>query len=46
MFTKVSRPVLARRSSRCLRALAMTSAAWEANMTANGNGTPTHAVVG
>ena len=29
----VSRSALARRSSRCLRALAMTSAAWEANIT-------------
>ena len=33
VFTRVSRPALARRSSRCRRALAMTSAAWEANMT-------------
>ena len=30
---RVSRPALARCSSRCLRALAMTRAAWEANMT-------------
>ncbi len=30
---RVSRSALARRSSRCLRALAMTSAAWEANIT-------------
>ena len=33
VFTKVSMSALARCSSRCLRALAMTSAAWEANMT-------------
>ncbi len=31
--TSVSRSVRARRSSRCLRALAMTIAAWEANIT-------------
>ena len=30
---RVSSRALARCSSRCLRALAMTSAAWEANMT-------------
>ena len=30
---RVSSPALARRSSRCVRALAMTSAAWEANIT-------------
>ena len=33
VFTRVSRSVLVRCSSRCLRALAMTSAAWEANIT-------------
>ena len=33
VFTRASRSALARCSSRCLRALAMTSAAWEANMT-------------
>ena len=33
VFIRVSRSFLARCSSRCLRALAMTSAAWEANMT-------------
>ena len=33
VFTRVSRSVLARRSSRWRRALAMTSAAWEANIT-------------
>ena len=33
VFTRVSRPNLARCSSRCRRALAMTSAAWEANIT-------------
>ena len=33
VFTRVSRSALARCSSRCLRALAMTSAAWEANIT-------------
>ena len=33
VFTRVSRSALARCSSRCRRALAMTSAAWEANIT-------------
>jgi hypothetical protein len=33
VFTRVSRPALARCSSRYRRALAMTRAAWEANMT-------------
>ena len=33
VFTRVSRPARARCSSRCRRALAMTSAAWEANIT-------------
>ena len=33
VFTRASRSALARCSSRCLRALAMTSAAWDANMT-------------
>ena len=33
VFTKVSMSALARCSSRCRRALAMTSAAWEANIT-------------
>ena len=34
VFIRVSRSALARCSSRCLRALAMTSAAWEANVPA------------
>ena len=33
VLIRVSRSALARRSSRCLRALAMTSAAWDANIT-------------
>ena len=38
--TRVSRPARARRSSRCRRALAMTRAAWEANITRVSSSSP------